>query len=146
MLESLSGSVAAYGRQVAPPTLSESQKSSVQGILSGYDAENLSKEDVQAIRAAFRAEGIRPSRDLKNAIEASGFDASELRSKGGPHGAGGHRPPPPPEAEEDAVSALLEILEDYEDETLDQNALTEIQSKLQEAGYPPRESYLELSV
>jgi len=146
MLEAISGAVSSYSRPSGPPQLSESQRSSVQSTLSKYDAGNLSAEDARAINEAFKAEGIRPSRDLKETIKAAGFDAQALKSQGGPKGAGGPPPPPPPSDEEDVVSALLEILEAYEDQTLDQDMIAEVQAKLQEAGYPPRDSYLELSV
>jgi len=147
MLESISGSVSSYGRQGAPQTLSESQRSSVQNILSEYSAENLSEEDAQAIRAAFRAEGIRPFAELKSAVEAAGFDVDALKPPGGPHGAGRPPPPPPPsDDEENVIAALLDALEDYEDEVLDDKALSQIQEKLQEAGYSPRQSYIQLNV
>ncbi|MCW8916295.1 MAG: hypothetical protein OQK24_10655 [Magnetovibrio sp.] len=92
MLESVSGLASAYGRPIAPQRLSDSQKTAVQDILSEFDASNLSAEDAEAINAAFRAEGIKPSADLKSTIEAAGFDANELRPPGGPEGGGG-RPP-----------------------------------------------------
>lgn len=151
MLESISGNTSIYGRQSAPaPTsvsLSESQRSSVQNILAEYDAETLSEEEAQAINAAFRAEGIRPSAELKSAIEAAGFDAGELKPQDGPQGAGRPPPPPPPPSDEESViSTLLNVLEEYEGETLDENAISEIQAKLQEAGFSQRDSYISLSV
>lgn len=150
MLESISGNTSIYGRQSAPaPTsvsLSDSQRSSVQNILAEYDAENLSEEDAQAINAAFRAEGIRPSAELKSAVEAAGFDAAELKPQDGPQGSGRPPPPPPPSDEETVISTLFELLEEYEGETLDENAISEIQAKLQEAGFTQRDSYISLSV
>ena len=145
MLESISGSTSVYGRQFSAPSLSESQKSSVNKILAGFDTEALSDEDVKSINDAFRAEGIRPSADLRDAIEAAGFDAADLRPTGGSRGAGGP-PPPPPSSDDEAVSALLEILEDFESETLDEAALSQIQERFQEAGYTPRQSLISLDV
>jgi len=147
MLDSLSGFVSSYGRPSASLDLLASQRTSVQNILAEYKAENLSKDDAQAIRAAFRAEGIRPSAELKSVIEASGFDVSALKPRSGPHGAGGDPPPPPPfDDEENVIATLLDILEDYENKTLDETALSQIQEKLQEAGYSPRQSYVDLVV
>ncbi len=145
MLESLSGVASTYGRPNAAPPLTESQKSAVKGILAEFGSETVSKEDALAIRDAFRAEGIRPSAELKSVIEAEGFDASAIKPPGGRHGAGGPPPPPPPE-EDNAVATLLKILEDYESETLDAAALKDIQGKFQEAGFTKRDSFLELSV
>lgn len=146
MLESISGTTSVYGRQFAPPPLSESQKSSINKILADFSSESLSEEDVKSINDAFRAEGIRPSADLRTAIEAAGFEAEDLRPAGGPKGAGGPPPPPPPFSDEEAVSALLEILEDFEDETLDEAALSQIQERFQEAGYTPNQSLISLDV
>lgn len=145
MLEAISGSVSNYGRVFTPPSLSESQKTSVNKILADFDSEAISEGEVEAIHEAFRAEGIRPSADLRSAIEAAGFDAEALRPTGGPNGAGGP-PPPPPSSDEDAVSALIEILEDYEDQTLDEAALSQIQNRFQEAGYSPRQSFISIDV
>jgi len=145
MLEIISGSVSNYGRAFAPPSLSDSQKTSVNNILADFDSEAISDADIEAIHEAFRVEGIRPSADLRSAIEAAGFDAEALRPSGGPKGADGPPSPPPP-SDEDAVSALIEILEDYEDQTLDEAALSQIQDRFQEAGYTPRQSFIGIDV
>jgi len=65
------------------------QRSSIQSILSKYNADNLSLEDAKAINQAFKAEGIRPSWGMKVTIEAAGFDTGALKPQGGPEGAGG---------------------------------------------------------
>jgi hypothetical protein len=89
MLEAISGAVSNYNCPSGPTPLTGIQRSSIQSILSKYDADNLSLEDAKAINQAFKAEGIRPSRGMKETIEAAGFDTGALKPQGGPEGAGG---------------------------------------------------------
>ena len=101
MVDQISGSSSLALRPIEPQRLTGSQRSSVQDILADFDAEEVSEADAVAIREKFRAEGIRPSADLRSEIEAAGFDVDDLRPPGGPGGAGGpggghHGPPPPP--------------------------------------------------
>ncbi|MEI6291273.1 MAG: hypothetical protein WCP19_12645 [Chloroflexota bacterium] len=64
--------------------LTDAQKTSIQDILSKYDSANVTKADAQSIFQAFKDAGIRPSRELKQVIEAAGFDAEALRDMGRP--------------------------------------------------------------
>lgn len=146
MLDSISGYASVVNRPTLPQALTGNQKSAVQSILSEYDAENLSAEDAEAINEAFHAEGIRPSAALRGTIEAEGFDVSDLRPSGGPKGGGGHPPPPPPPNVDDVISTMLDVLEEYEGQKLDAADISNIQDKLQEAGYSQRDSYIDLSV
>ncbi len=122
--------------------LSDEQKSAVSDILSQYDAETLSEEDVASIREQFREAGVRPSPELKSAIEEAGFDAEAFRPDGpppgGPGGAGGPRQGPPPgtgdEDSDETLKTIASIFEDYDLESLSEEDLNEIQQKLQEAG------------
>ena len=154
MVDQISGSSSLALRPIEPQRLTGSQRSSVQGILADFDAEEVSEADAVAIREKFRAEGIRPSADLRSEIEAAGFDVDDLRPPGGPGGAGGpggghHGPPPPPPPENegsDALLTLLDILESYEGETLSSSNINDIQQKFQEAGHARRGSFVSLSV
>lgn len=74
-----------------PKELTDEQKTQIQSILSQYDPSNVSGDDAKAIFKAFREAGIQPGPGIKEAIDAAGFDAEDLRSKGMPEG---HRPPP----------------------------------------------------
>ena len=76
-------------------SLTDEQKQTIADILSQYDPENITEEDAKAIFQAFKDAGITPAKGMKEAIEAAGFDAEDLRSKGMPE-KGGKMPPPPP--------------------------------------------------
>jgi len=115
-------------------------------ILSQFDPESVTAEDAKAINEAFRAEGIRPSAEVKSLTEAAGFDVEALRSPEGPKGTEGRPPPPPPSEDEDAISTLLSIHEGYENETLDEVSLVEIMAKFQEAEFSMRDSFLNIDV
>lgn len=120
--------------------LSEEQKSSITDILSKYDPDNLSDEDVESIKEELKEAGVRPSPGLKSALEEAGFDAEAFRPAGPPPGGAGGPPPGPPPGEEstgaseETLKTLASIFEDYDLENLDEDDLTEIQKKLQEAG------------
>lgn len=121
--------------------LTEDQKSAAEDILSQYDPESLSDDDVDAIKQQLRDAGIGPSRELKDLLEEAGFDAEQFRPQGpggpgGPDGPGGgpEGAPPPPQLSEDQLKTLASIFEDYDSETLTEDDLTEIERKLQEAG------------
>ncbi len=58
--------------------LSEAQKTQVTEILKSYDAENLSSDDVLAIREAFKSAKIPPGRDLRSVVEAAGWQMTQL--------------------------------------------------------------------
>ena len=58
--------------------MTEDAKKQVTDILSQYDSENLSSDDMDAINKSFKDAGIRPSGELKSMLEDSGFDAKAL--------------------------------------------------------------------
>lgn len=58
--------------------LSDAQKTQVTEILKAYDVNNLSSDDVLAIREAFKSAKIAPGRDLRSAVEAAGFQMTQL--------------------------------------------------------------------
>lgn len=124
-------------------SLSEEQKTSITDILSKYDPENLSEEDVQSIKDALKEAGVGPSAGLKSALEEAGFDAEAFRPAGPPPGgpgqAGGPPPGPPPggeseEASEETLKTIASIFEEYDLESLTEDDLDEIQQKLKDAG------------
>jgi hypothetical protein len=80
-----------------PPSkpMTEEAKKQVTDILSQYDSENLSSEDMDAINKSFKDAGIRPSGELKSMLEDSGFDAKALGDRARQtQGADGGGPPP----------------------------------------------------
>src|SRR3954464_4259597 len=56
-----------------PPSkpMTEDAKKQVTDILSQYDSENLSSDDMDAINKSFKDAGIRPSGELKSMLEDS---------------------------------------------------------------------------
>jgi len=132
--------------------LTEEQKSTVEGVLSQYDADSLSEEDAQSIKQELNSAGIQPSRELGAFIEEAGFDSGLAKPPGGPGGPNGAGGPPggqaggPPPGQggpgqsEDLISqeglqALTTILEGFDLENLDEDDITSIQDQLAEAGF-----------
>ncbi len=60
--------------------VSSEQKSAIESVLSKYDASALTQSDAQEISDSFKEMGVRPSKELRETIEASGFDADEIRN------------------------------------------------------------------
>ena len=112
--------------------LSEDHRSVVVNTLSNYDGRNLTADEKSKIRSTFRAEGIRPSSDLKGAVESVGFDSGEIR--GNEETIGKSPPLTKFTSYEKSVTSILEILVDYEDATLSPNSLAEIKTKWLELG------------
>jgi len=148
MIGPVSSFIANVGQSYQPQKLSSDQNKLIEELLSDYDSGSLSDSDIQAINDTFREQGIVPSGDLKTAIEAAGFDPAELKppkDARGPGGAGGHHPPPPPpptESSEETINAFLELLSEYEGETLNANNLQDIQEKWTQAGYSTSGSFI----
>jgi hypothetical protein len=64
--------------------LTDDQLEQIQSILSDYDPSSITEKDAKAIFQAFHDAGIEPGKGMKEAIEAAGFDAEELRTLGMP--------------------------------------------------------------
>ncbi len=54
--------------------LTEDQKTKLEEILANYDSENLSENDTIAIMDEIKSAGIAPGKELKETMEAAGFD------------------------------------------------------------------------
>ena len=67
--------------------LTDKQSQLVTDTLSKYDPNNLTKADAKEITSRFREAGIRPSKALKEAISAEGFDANHLSISSRKHSA-----------------------------------------------------------
>ena len=118
--------------------LTDDQKSTITDILSQYDPENVSEEDAKAIFQAFKDAGITPAKGMKEVIEAAGFDADDLRSKGVSDQ--GMMPPPPPQNSSansinlSALQSLQEILSQYDLTNLSESDQTSLISQLEDSG------------
>ena len=63
--------------------LTDKQSQLISDTLSKYDPNKLTEADAKEITSSFREAGIRPSKALKEAISAEGFDAKTLAKKAG---------------------------------------------------------------
>ena len=78
------GSISSNTTQSATPNarsssaLSTDQKSSIQSVLNQFDSKNLSAADAKKITSEFKKLGVQPSRELEDAMAASGFDAKQV--------------------------------------------------------------------
>ena len=78
ILGSLMAQSLAQGRQ-----LTDKQAQLVKDTLSKYEPNNLTEADAKEIVSSFREAGIRPSKALKEAMLAEGFDEREVIKKSG---------------------------------------------------------------
>jgi len=76
ILGSLMAQSLAQGRQ-----LTDKQAQLVKDTLSKYEPNNLTEADAKEIVSSFREAGIRPSKALKEAMSAEGFDAKIVAKK-----------------------------------------------------------------
>ncbi|MHB8136283.1 MAG: hypothetical protein ACYDH1_18905 [Anaerolineaceae bacterium] len=132
------GSVMGGGMMPKMKELTSDQTNTISDILSQYDAENVSDDDAKAIFQAFKDAGITPAKGMREAIEAAGFDAEDLRSKGL---GDGNMPPPPPQSSSSSTSinlsalqSLQEILSQFDLTNLSDTDQTSLLTKLQESG------------
>ncbi|KIN68591.1 hypothetical protein [Sulfitobacter donghicola] len=143
--------------------LSDTQGQQLTGILSEYDAENLTEDDAKNIVSQIEEAGINAGSALTSALSDAGIDAKELGSMagvggagrpsgpppgggGGPRGAGG----PPPEAsngiesvDETIVSLVTEAVEAYETSEEADSVWTLLETSLEEAGYDTSENLID---
>ena len=107
-------------QQAQQSKLTTEQSQLIEDTLAEFDPEALSASDAQSIVEAFKDAGIQPGAALEQAMSDAGFDA---RSVGDLAGVGeGGAPPPPPgganmsqplELDEELLSDLNELLNDY---------------------------------
>ncbi len=136
--------------------LSEDQRTTLSETLSAYDPENLTVEEAQSIVEKLSDAGIAPGRELASAMAEAGFDAhgvGELADNEPPPGPPPAHPPGarPPQAQnqgfsEEMLSTLESLLEEYEGESIDENAIISISKTMQEIfGLEPSGSLINTS-
>lgn len=120
--------------------LTDDQKTQIQSILSQYDPENISEADAQSIFEQFSDAGIQPGKGMKEAIEAAGFDAEQLRSLGMP----AMQPPPDmggmqesSELTEEQAATVQSILSNYDPENITASDAKSIFAQFNDAGIYP---------
>lgn len=95
-------------------TLTEAQSEIVNGILSSYDVENLSEEDITAIQSAIQSAielgELEPGRALAEAVREYGFDPQELFPREGGHA---HHRKSPDTADEAATETTVSEIDSY---------------------------------
>jgi len=104
--------------QSSPPKsqeLSEDQMTTIFDTLSQFDPENLTEADAASIVESFSEAGIKPGRELAQAMGEYGFDPREVAELAGITGPDGNRPPPPPMNNEN-----FDSLFDYLSETIEE--------------------------
>ena len=149
MINSIQGvsSMMGAGMMSKSQGLTDDQKNTITEILSQYDPDNVTEEDAKAIFQAFKDAGITPTRGMKEVIEAAGFDAEDLRSKGMTDN---QMPPPPPPGQSSGVNlsalqSLQEILNQYDLTNLSEEDQTSLTQKLMENGFLQPGSMVDLS-
>ena len=139
MIESngILGTLMSQSHTLGRSHLTDKQSQRITETLSKYDPNNLTKADAKEIVSSFREAGIRPSKALKEAMSAEGFDAKTVAKK-----AGLQHPHPSETAEkkkslnisENQLSELYKLLHQYHnDDSLDKDRnslLNSIQTEL----------------
>jgi hypothetical protein len=134
-------------------TLTDEQKTTVESILSQYNANDLSKDDAKSILKSLHDAGVKPSADLTKTLKSAGFDAKKLRDlagppQGGPGGPGGPHKRPGSEDGSDSGStsgstsgvnvsslkSLQSILNQYDLSNLSSSDQSDLMSKLNQSG------------
>ena len=127
MIESngILGTLMSQSHTLGRSHLTDKQSQHIKETLSKYDPNNLTKADAKEIVSSFREAGIRPSKALKEAMSAEGFDAKTVAKK-----AGLQHPHPSETAEkkkslnisENQLSELYKLLHQYHnDDSLDKD-------------------------
>jgi hypothetical protein len=98
MVNSISGMGSTQYMPQASSKLTDDQKSQLEEIISNYDPENMTQEDMKSMMDEIRDAGITPSKDLRDIMDAAGFKPPEK-----PQG-------PPPD---DSTSETKQQLPDY---------------------------------
>lgn len=128
--------------------MTEEQKSSLQDIMSNYEAENFTRADFESMGKEMRQAGIRPGNDVKSMLEENGFNIEQfipagpdnMQKSGAMGGKGGMQGPPPmggpggmgkPGDMKEGLQQLLTISEEIDDSDL-QSLVEDLMTKLEE--------------
>jgi hypothetical protein len=71
--------------------MTDEQKTTLQDILSKYDSSTITEDGMKSLMDEIKSAGITPSKDLKDTVEAAGFNMKP--PAGGPPPMGGGAPP-----------------------------------------------------
>lgn len=104
--------------------LTDEQKKQVNDIISQYDPENMSQDDVKSMFDEIKKLGIGPSEDLKSILDTAGFKPPEK-----PQG-----PPPENNVSSNQSQQMLEILEKVKSGEITEDDIDSFIKSLQESG------------
>ena len=129
--------------------LTTEQSDFVKETLSEFDAENLTEENAQSIQAAFKEQGIEPTKELADLMSELEFDAKSIGDAGR---AEGQRPPPPPAQNslesvdtDEVVSYLDELLTEYSSQLSDEDKESILASVQEKFGLSEGDSLLNVT-
>jgi len=128
--------------------LTTEQSDFVKETLAQFDAENLTSDDAQSIQAAFKEQGIEPTKELADLMGELEFDAKSIGDAGR---AEGQRPPPPPQNSlesvdtDEVVSYLDELLTEYSSQLSDEDKESILASVQEKFGLSEGDSLLNVT-
>jgi hypothetical protein len=155
-MQGMMGMMGMMGNNSVKSTLTDEQKQTVADILSNYDANNITADNAKEIFQKFSDAGITPQAGLKEAIEAAGFDAEQLRQLGMPDQVNGQMqmpPPPPPSSTSGSATGinastlekLQSVLDQYDLSNLSSDDQTNLISQLTSMGLLQSGSLINIS-
>ena len=107
-------------------TLTDDQKTTLDEILAKYDSENMTEEDMKAMMDEIKAANIPPSKDLKEIMDAAGFEPPKKPE--------GEMPPPPDDLKE-IPDFMLDFMEKEQSGELTQEDVEALLEDLQARGF-----------
>lgn len=118
--------------------LTAEQKSALEQILAQFNSATFNQSDAKALGNALKEAGIRPSAEVRAAIEAKGINISQFAPA--PQGKDAPPPPPPPPPptaknssdEDTTLEALLKAIADFLEKIQSGNATQEDTQQLAE--------------
>ena len=127
--------------------LTTEQSDFVKETLAEFDAENLTSDDAQSIQAAFKEQGIAPTKELADLMGELEFDAKSIGDAGRVEG---QRPPPPKNSLEsvdtdEVVSYLDELLTEYSSQLSDEDKESILASVQEKFGLSEGDSLLNVT-
>ncbi|MBH0034300.1 hypothetical protein I6F43_06220 [Pseudoalteromonas sp. NZS71_1] len=150
MINSINSSSASFMPQQSSQAakLTTEQSDFVKETLAEFDAENLTEENAQSIQAAFKEQGIEPTKELADLMSELEFDAKSIGDAGRVEG---QRPPPPPQNSlesvdtDEVVSYLDELLTEYSSQLSDEDKESILASVQEKFGLSDGDSLLNVT-
>ena len=126
------------GMQMQPPPsepLTEEQENSLQDILSNYDLENMTQEEMESLHAEMDEAGIPRSRETMQLMTEAGFDPGSMPPPEGMEPPGGAMPTGEMagSGESDSVSTLMDLISQIQSGEADESDLQSFLGQFKEA-------------